>query len=592
MKKGYYLKSILCFVCGCIWSLMFKGTVSYISTFVALSVAGSLLLAVYTKNDGRLWTRAGIPYYVLAIITSFFFVINDYSIFINGNSKNLLKAFVAFILGSIVLSAVYVSLAGYLDGVRIYLSDNNAYDRRKVMWLSLISHITIDSIYLFLCCYPGWINADTQNQIIQFMTGQYDSHHPYWHTRMLECVYRPVYSLTGDGNAAMAVFCILQIIIMAVAFTYISLTLYDLRIRKEYIYIIILIHAIMPYNIGMSCALEKDGMWSATVLFFTTALFRMIRQKNNIKKTDVAIAIFGLIGMCLLRTNGVIVAFIALFAYGVSCVYKGREKRSVIYPMLLMGILVITVVSNSAFIKYKAIPQPDIVEALSIPLQQIARASYDEKEISEDEEKYIDSFGNYDTFGSIYDERCSDNIKLFIRDHGNVSGISENKTEFLKVWFSIGIRNPYNYLKAWVDETRGFWGPSYYYSVWGTGIADHISLEEYGIHRVEKNNVISKMWNVWNDLFVCNKVPFLEVVLSCGLRFWSMVFLIIWTLKKKDRGVLICIVPVALYISLFLFTPVSNTFRYAYPVFAMWPFVTIGIIHSCKMNTDPSSEGE
>lgn len=49
----------------------------------------------------------------------------------------------------------------------------------------------------------------------------------------------------------------------------------------------------------------------------------------------------------------------------------------------------------------------------------------------------------------------SDAVKGIVRPNEKI--IVDNKLEYLKLWMRIGIKNPYCYLKAYIEQTKGYW---------------------------------------------------------------------------------------------------------------------------------------
>ena len=580
MKSKKNIKTFIMILICCIWCTCFIGTISYESTFVAISILSVVCIYYALKREIKLRQSENVAYIILGIVTSLFFTLNDYSLFINSNHFNMIKGGIAFTLGSIIISCIYIVVAVMLsEGKfrRFFINENTNVKRVPLLISAFLFPVIVDSIYLWGCCYPGWINMDSKLQIEEMMTGIYENHHPYWHTKTMEMIIKPIFLSTGDGNLAVSMFCLFQIIIMALSFTYIISTLYHIGIKRNLLYMIIIVKTLMPYNIGMSCALEKDTLWSVVVAIYFVSLYRILLFGDEKKKTAVVLAIIGLIGMCLYRTNGIIVIGVSLIGLIISEI---KHKIGIRRIIIILGIVfVCSFCLNRFYIEHKGIEQPDIVEALSIPLQQIARTIDDQKELPKQEESFLSNIIDVERISEIYDSSSSDNIKNEIREHGNQQYISDNKWEFVRVWILIGVKYPFNYLKGWIDETRGYWCPSFYYSVWDSGVSDRVDLSQYNIRNVERNKYVLSIWNKWNTIISCNEIYFIEIILACGLRFWVLVFLLIWAIKNGRLGAVLFTIPLAIIATLLVASPTCHTFRYVYAIFYIWPICILGLFY-------------
>ena len=580
MKTNKTVKTVIMIFICIIWCTCFMGTISFESTFAAISLLSVVCVYYSEKSEIRLCCFENLAYILLGVVTSVFFTLNDYSLFVNSKHLNMIKGGIAFICGSIIISCIYAVMGELLSDGKIraiFIDEKSNVKRLPMLICAFFLPVIVDSVYLWGCCYPGWINMDSRLQIEEMMTGIYENHHPYWHTKTMEMIIKPIFRISGDGNLAVSMFCIFQIVVMSLCFTYLISTLQHVGVRRNILYLVIMVNALMPYNIGMSCALEKDTLWSVAVGIYFVSLYRVLFLTDSKKKLDVALAVIGLMGVCLYRTNGIIVVGVSLVCLIVREIkHKNGFGRIII---ILVTFFLSSLCLNNLYIEYKGIEQPDIVEALSIPLQQIARTIDDQKELSEQEVDFISKIIDYERIDEIYDSASSDNIKNEIREHGNQQYISDHKLEFIKIWISLGIKYPFNYLKGWIDETRGYWCPSFYYSVWDSGVSERVDLSQYNIRNVERNRYILTAWNKWNAFISHNEYFFTEIILACGLRFWLLVFLLIWAIKNRRPETVLYIIPITIIATLMVASPTCHTFRYVYAVFYIWPICIYGLFN-------------
>ncbi|MCR4650967.1 MAG: DUF6020 family protein [Lachnospiraceae bacterium] len=400
--------------------------------------------------------------------------------------------------------------------------------------------------------------------------------------------FEPIYRMTGSGNVAIAAFVLFQIGMMALAFSYMMISLHKGGMRDAVLISFIVLRAIMPYHIGMSCAVEKDTMWAVFVSIFATALYRRINHLDKSDKLSTLIYGIGVMGTSLYRSNGTFVVAILLLVMFLWLLGKRKDRVLGATVKATFVFLLLSLLMNRAYLSYKNIPQPDTVESLSIPLQQIGRVLFDKRELNEQEEEFLELIVSTDAIREVYNSSSSDNIKNLIRREGNQEYLSDHMGDFIKLWMHLGLRYPYNYLKAWVDETRGYWAPSGYYSIWDIGISERVDLIQYGIYNTTKNQSAMRLWEKWNELIALNKIPFFEIILSCGIRFWSLLFMALWMFRNNDKNALLAVIPALIVFSLWIATPTSNMFRYVYAVYAMFPVAVMSVCSSKNDTKTPS----
>lgn len=113
-----------------------------------------------------------------------------------------------------------------------------------------------------------------------------------------------------------------------------------------------------------------------------------------------------------------------------ACARFRHDKRNV--TLIVLGPVI------SAF---HVIPV-DTVEALSIPLQHIARIIVDEKPLTEEQIELIEKLAPVEEIKQAYRPTISDPVKNLIRRYDNQQAFSEYKWEYIKLWVSLAIQYP------------------------------------------------------------------------------------------------------------------------------------------------------
>lgn len=428
----------------------------------------------------------------------------------------------------------------------------------------------------FLYEYPGIMTPDSINQFEQVLgMVSYSNHHPWVHTKLIGFFYHLGSIFTSDMNAALAFFTIFQMLFMAATVMWLIATLQELRVKNMISLLIIAFYALVPYHGVFAVTIWKDVLFSGSVLLFTTALLRLLflypeYQKGKKILTLTVYTISGLM-MCLFRTNGWY-AFLLSLPF---LIYTFRHKLKLMLPIHI-GILAAVLIIKGPVMDSYAVTQPDFVESICIPLQQVARVICEDKTLTEEEWSLVHNVIDTTYIKELYSPGFADNMKELVRA-GYPEYLAEHKGEFLKLWLTLGLRYPGTYLSAYIDQTIGYWYPDVTYTV---ADIDGIISNNTGLFSqpllggplvVKTKEILLKLGDM---------LPLYGLLFSMGAMFWALICFIIITVIKKHKDKYILFLPgLAIIMTLFIATPVSSEFRYAYslaytlPLYMLIPFL-------------------
>ncbi len=421
----------------------------------------------------------------------------------------------------------------------------------------------------FLYEYPAIMTPDSINQLEQVLhMVPYSNHHPWAHTMVIKAFYSIGYSLTGSPNASLAFFTVFQMLFMAGCVAWLIATLQKLHINKILCCLIIAFYALLPYHGVFVVTIWKDVLFSGAFLLFSTALARIYFFQDK-----VSYVIYGLAGLmvCLFRSNGWY-AFLFSLPF---LLFAFRHSLKIMLPLhaaILAAVLLIKVPVMNAY----HVTQPDFVESICIPLQQTSRVLCEDKELTPAQWESVHKVIDTTYIKKLYDPGFADNMKELVRA-GDPAYLTEHKGEYFMLWLSLGIKYPATYLRAYIDQTIGFWYPDVYYTV---GDIDGIIANETGVFSrpliggpliVKAKEILQKLGDM---------LPLYGLLFSMGAMFWALICCIAIVSAKKQYSSLILFLPgLGLILTLLAATPVASEFRYAYslayalPLYLLLPFV-------------------
>lgn len=430
----------------------------------------------------------------------------------------------------------------------------------RVFWGTFLAVAAVDLTYLFFARYPGVLTTDSLTTLQQLLGDEaYNNMMPFWHTMTVKVFVELGLLIFGDINAAVALFHCAQILFLAACFGYAVKTMYEIGLPRWALAAVFLLFAVQPYNIAYSVTLWKDIPFAGAVLLFITALYRILKSVGS---RNYGPLILGAAGMSLWRTNG-------LLAFGVTFLVLALLLRKS-QPRLLkvmLGVLVACWFLMYPFLTLLGIGQTHFVEVLSIPLQQIARVITQGRTLTPEQTDLLGQILILDRVAQVYDPLTVDPIKYEAFRYDGQEYFLNHLWEYGKLYLQLGLQYPADYLKAWVDETKGYWNGGYFFWIYTQGIHENV----YGLVASYGSNPIA---NLYAALFrYVEKLEILQPFTSIGLQVWAIVSCTLVNALKKRRELLLGIPLVVLAAGLWIGTPVYAEFRYAYPFFLVTPFL-------------------
>ena len=433
----------------------------------------------------------------------------------------------------------------------------------------------------FLCClfcwlpyylyqYPGIMTPDSINQLEQILgVIPWSNHHPWVHTLVFGFFYHIGYALTGNMVTAVSVYTFFQMCLLAGSVSYFISTLRRFLVRPAVCLFATLFYALIPYHAVFSVTVWKDIPFAAAVLFFSCAVLRLSVQ-NQVCFKNLAVLFIAGVMICLFRSNGWY-AFLLAMPF---LLFGFRRKAKAVYLPLFAALFVAVIVKYPVMSAFH-VQQPDFIESVSIPMQQITAVICNGRYLSDEELALIEEVVDLTYIHDLYNPTFADNIKELVRA-GNQDYLVTHKNEFLKLWIDLGLRYPGDYLTAYVNQTYGYWYPDSFYLV---AEAEGVSATDLGVSHTPLigGPLVIKAKEI--AIKLGSMVPIYGTLWSMGVACWVLLFSISVSVIRRDYHRLICYLPgIALLLSVLAATPVATEFRYVYFLVLCLPFYLITAI--------------
>lgn len=433
-------------------------------------------------------------------------------------------------------------------------------------------HTALSSFLLCLLCwlpyylyqYPGIMTPDSINQFEQVLgVIPYNNHHPFAHTMVFALLYKAAFALTGDMVVSVGFYTFAQMCLLSAGMAFFISTLRQQRIRPFVLLLLTAFYALIPYHAVFSVTIWKDIPFAAAVLFFNCLLLRLILRGSLLLHERILLLFSGMM-ICLFRSNGwyaflVVVPFLLFFF---------RKQKRQVYPCLLVTLLLCVLIKYPVMNHFQ-VTQPDLIESLCIPTQQIAAVLCNDRELTAEERGLIESVVDLTYIKELYNPTFADNMKELVRA-GDQEYLASHKKEFFKLWVSLGLRYPGDYLDAYIQQTYGYWYPDSFYLV---AEAEGVSATELGVSTrhliggplvVKGKELAIKLGSI---------VPIYGTLWSMGVACWVLLFSMGTVLVRRETRKLLCYLPsVLLLFTVLIATPVATEFRYVYFMVYSMPF--------------------
>lgn len=467
--------------------------------------------------------------------------------------------------------AAFLSVLEYLAFFpdRIAWTEATWAERRQAeknaFWICFAGICAVNLFVLFFLKYPGILTGDTFNQINQVLTGRYNNHHPFFHTILLKPCIALGMGLFHDLNAGVAIYCVGQILFMAAVFSYVVRVIVRLGAPRWAVIAVGAYYMLAPFHIMFSISVWKSIIFSGWVTLFCLKQFELLQDTRH-SFLDYAVYAAACIGACLFRSNGMIAMLISLMVF-VLC-FGTKQKRT-------LGLFLLCVVFSFALkhtlLSALNIPQPDTVESLSVPVQQIARTVVEHNDLTEDESRLLNRVIPVEKIDGVYVADYSDPIKNLIRATRSGQGDLEGwPMEYVGLYLRLGLRHPVTYIKAWIDQTSGYWSSGYTYPQWSS----HVFPNSLGLENRILLPRLSSMFDYALGTF--DDFGFFEYLRSPGLFLWLSLLMVCFGLLRSDKQTILISIPgIAVTATLLLATPMANEFAYIYSLFCVFPLALV-----------------
>ena len=307
---------------------------------------------------------------------------------------------------------------------------------------------------VFLAVYPGFFAYDATDEFNEVLTGEYVTRHPLLHVLMLGKTVTAFYDLTGSFNIGIAVYVLLQMVIMSLLCSWVLEELENIGAGKLLRIFSFFFFGIFPVIPMYVLCTSKDMPYTAGLFVLLILLQKMCREKDIFWRKRLQVLGLGtaLFVTAVFRSNGMGVFFLTIPMLVWLAGKKMRRRALTVAAAVLASCSIMQGAMNTVLKPEST----NAMEGFTVPIQQMARTwNYSPENFSGEDRDLLFEILPEESL-AMYQPKLSDPVKAGF----DAEAFQENPAGYARLWLKIGLKSPMSYLNAWLMTSYGFWYPN------------------------------------------------------------------------------------------------------------------------------------
>ena len=435
----------------------------------------------------------------------------------------------------------------------------------------------------YILFFPGLGNPDTSMQIAWALHYPTDwlryspvqgpeihatNHHPYFTTVLYGLFAKVGMLLDGNIFYGVALYCLCQMLVMALALTGVWFYLQRVGLPRRYCRRGLIFTALFPLFPLYAITMLKDTLFGLACLVFSALLFETVRTRGEQLKKNWFCGALLASALLVALTKNQGVYFVAAAAAGGLILFRRFRLRTA--AALVLPVLLFQFVWLQVLLPAWNVAPGGRQEMLGPLFQQTARyvVMYPE-DVTEEEADAIRAVIDYDHLAELYNPTLSDDVKFTFDQHAT----DEEVSAYLGAWWQMFLRHPDAYLQA---TLHNIYGGFYLEHQTALSYTDFDNREGtfYLELFVEKTPWLERVQPIARILLpAVQHLPGIGVLFCVGFYPWVILFAFLDTLRRRQYGQILAQLPAILTVAVLVVSPVSGSYRYAMPMVFMIPFL-------------------
>ena len=412
---------------------------------------------------------------------------------------------------------------------------------------------------VFFALYPGAFVYDATEEYVEVISRQFTMHHPLLHVLALGGIVHLFEYIGAGANLGIAVYVLLQMIVMSAALSFVVRSLQMWGVTKRYAFITVLFFSIFPLFSLYAVCTAKDGLFTVFLLVAIVSMGNIIRSTDTEQApasansmSDMVIFLVSSTLMMMLRNNGLYAytatALIIVMVFIVDRRHRSASSNHITARLLiLMALSIVLSLGGTRILKLATgATDGEHQEMLTVPIQQLARTyTYSPEAFTPDEEALLKAFIPED-YLTTYSPRISDVLKSGFDNQYYES----HRALFYKLWLTIGTRRPLTYLNAHLGTAYGYIYPDALNNVYkGNTMNTFIYTDSsyFGFEteppgtRESMLPALELLIEKFSLTLFQQKSPVLSMLFAPGFVFWVFFFVLVGYVDRKNLPMMLLV---------------------------------------------------
>lgn len=442
---------------------------------------------------------------------------------------------------------------------------------------------------VFFALYPGAFVYDATEEYVEVISRQFTMHHPLLHVLALGGIVHLFEYIGAGANLGIAVYVLLQMLVMSAALSFVVLSLQRWGVTKRYAFMAVLFFSIFPLFPLYAVCTAKDGLFTVFLLVAIVSMGNIIRSTQQTQSpasapymSDMVIFLVSSTLMMMLRNNG-------LYAYGATAIIVAvvmivdrRKVKSLpgttTRLLILMALSIVLSLGGTRILKLATgATDGEHQELLTVSIQQLARTyTYSPEAFTPDEEALLKAFIP-EEYLTTYTPRVSDVLKSGFDNRYYES----HRALFYRLWLTIGARRPLTYLNAHLGTAYGYLYPDAFNNVYKGNAMYTFTYTDSSYFGFETEPpgtresmlpALELLIEKFSLTLFQQKCPVLSMLFAPGFVFWVFLFMLFGYVDRKNLPMLL---PVLMTFATVLMGPTTLVryvliLWYIIPLYPVW----------------------
>ena len=425
----------------------------------------------------------------------------------------------------------------------------------------------------YIAFYPGILDKDSLNEVAQQLGLELlSNHHPIIHQFIIGICMK-IGLFIGSRNLGIGIYTAAQAVLMSAVFAFCLLRLRQRGTGKRRRIAIFLFYSVFTVNSFFVITMWKDVLFGGLSLLLSILLLDQISGRSKFTWQNFLILLAVSFLFSTMRNNGYYAFILGMTGM---IVFDKRSRKTA--GILLAAVVILVSAYHHVLFDIMGVKKSRTAEALSVPIQQIARVVIFSDVDLEDENFTIlrEVFPDIEELREDYIPIISDGVK-----HENVfeSEIFDtNPMRYARAWASIGLQHPRAYMEAFLLQNYGYWYPDVDYTIIYPGLREN----DLGLHTVESLEPLRA--SLRELTYELSKNQPTAILYSVGLIAWILLFCgTALFLKGFRRECIPMMILAGLWITT-LASPVFCEYRYIYGLATCAPLYVMLALEGEKTN--------